>query len=596
MEASLELRVLGPVVAVGDAGHVGFDGAKPRTAVATLALAPGRTVPDSRLRAMLWGATPPATASAQLYTYVSRLRRRLGAGVDIVRRPPGYALVLGTARLDLLEFERLLARGQDRLAAGDHEEAAEHLAAALSLWRGDALSDVTPYLADAERPRLEDLRLTALEARAEADLALGRHRGLVPELTALVTAHPLRERLRAQLMTALYRDNRQAEALALYDSGRKVLADELGLAPGAVLEQVFGAILRGADPAPARHRVSTAAARPALLPTDTADFTGRAAELARLVGADGHVVVTGMAGVGKTALAVHAAHAVDAPGGRLYADLGAAAGRPRDPAEVLAGFLRALGVREVPAHLDERAQLYRDRLADRRAVVVPDDAACGAQVAPLLPGTPACRVIVTARRLPAVLTGARTLTLTTPPPEESLALLAAIVGADRVAAEPGAARELTELCGHLPLAVRVLATRIAARPGRPMAHLVERLRRAGSVLDELALADTAVRDRLRTGVADLPAPQGSALHRLSHLDTPEFPVWAAAQVLATSPAAAEALLDDLVEARVLEATTPDPNGQPRFRMHPLLRQLARDRPPEAGYPRGANALLTGGSP
>lgn len=577
----MQLRVLGAVEAVDGDQHRHFDGAKPRTVVATLALANGRTVPDSRLSAMLWGTHPPATASSQIYTYMSRLRKQLGPDIQIVRQAPGYALDLGVAGFDLAEFERLRKLGQDRLAAGQHDQAADRLGAALSLWRGRAISDVTAFLAEAEGPHLEDLRVSALEGRVEAELALGRHGRLVSELTGLVAEHPLRERLRAQLMTALYRDNRQAEALSLYDSGRKLLADELGIAPGAVLERVFHAILRGADPAPTPGRVvSQVDVRPAMLPADISDFTGRTAQLATLAESAGWFVITGMAGVGKTALAVHAAHACAAkfPDGQLYVDLGGAEGRSKNPAQVLAAFLRALGTDEsaIPDAADERSQLYRSRLAGRRMLVVLDNAGSGTQLNPLLPGAATCRVLVTARRHPVVLTGARTIGLDVPEPEETLALLTEIVGAGRVAEEPEAAKHLGELCGHLPLAIRVAAAPLAARPDRPISHLVRRLTAAPSILDELTFAELEVRGRLAHSCRGLPGHQHAALRRLATLDAPELPLWVAAQVLCTSPAAAEFILDDLIEARLVQVARPDANGQPRFRIHVLVRQLIRD--------------------
>jgi DNA-binding SARP family transcriptional activator len=578
----MELRVLGTVEAVTSDRRVPFHGAKPRTIVATLALAHGETVPDNRLAAMLWGTRPPATAAAQIYTYMSRLRKQLGANVQIVRRPPGYVLDLGTTALDLAVFTALLAHGQELLAAGSHNAAANRLGTALAMWQGKALGGVTEFLAESEGPRLEDTRLVALEAHVEAELALGRHHRLVPELTALVADHPLRERPRAQLMTALYRANRQSDALSLYDSGRQLLADELGIAPGALLANVFRSILHGTDPAPVAGRtsVSQVDSPPTMLPPDVSDFTGRRSPLATLstlVKSADRFVITGMAGVGKTTLAVHTAHAIAAefPDGQLFVDLGGAENRPRDPAEVLGWFLRMLGTEDLPATVDERSQLYRSKLAGQRVLVVLDNAGSGTQLAPLLPTSATCRVIATARRHPAMLAGARTLELDMPSTAECLTLLTTIVGPDRMAAQPEAARQLVDLCGRLPLAIRVAGARLAAWPGRPISYLVKRMTAAPSIVDELVFAELDVRARLAQSLHGLSDHHDTALRRLAGFTSSTFPLWGAARALRTSPALAEPVLDTLVEARLLELTTPDGNGQPRFRMHPLIRDLAR---------------------
>lgn len=575
----MELRVLGTVEAVTGDRLLSLRGTKPRTLIATLALSHGETVPDTRLSAMLWGTRPPATASSQLYTYMSRLRKLLDPDVEIVRKPPGYLLDLGATALDYADFTHLTEQGQELLAAGEHEAAANRLDLALARWHGRALGGVTTFLAEAEGPRLNDARLAALEARVAAELALGRHHTVIPELTALVAEHPLRERLRAQLMIALSRDNRQAEALAVYDAGRRRLADELGIAPGALLSETFRTILRGAQPQTTRSAPARSHSPPATLPPDVSDFTGRERLLTALTSSTDRVIITGMAGVGKTALAVRAAHEIadSFPDGQLFVDLGGAEDRPRDPAEVLGWFLRMLGTPDVPPTIDERTQLYRTRLTGQRVLIVLDNAGSGTQLAPLLPTATTCRVIATARRHPTVLAGATTVELDVLPPSDSLAMLTAIVGRDRVRSEPDAARQLSELVGHLPVALRVAGARLAAWQGRPLSHLVRRLTSAPSILDELVVAELDVRARLAHSCRGLGEVQLAALQRLSHLASADIPLWAAARSLAMSPAAAETLLDDLVEARLVQLGHPDPNGQPRFRIHPLIRELSHDQ-------------------
>ncbi|MFI9008441.1 BTAD domain-containing putative transcriptional regulator [Actinosynnema sp. NPDC053489] len=249
----LEFRVLGPVEAHHDGQEVPLDGSKPRTVLTALLLADNGAVSDTQMSDFLWGDHPPATFNAQIYTYVSRLRKTLRGEVGITRRSRGYELRLGECAFDLREFEDQAAQGQTALAAGRYEEAARQLRAALRLWRGPALTGVSEHLADAEAPRLEEARIAALESRIEADLALGRHAQLLPELTRLVHQHPLQERFRAQLMTTFYRCDRQADALVLYEEGRRMLADELGIDPGSLLREVHLAILT-ADPVLASPR------------------------------------------------------------------------------------------------------------------------------------------------------------------------------------------------------------------------------------------------------------------------------------------------------------------------------------------------------
>ncbi len=244
----MEYRILGPVEVRDGGADVPLDGAKQRTVLAALLIADGSLVSAARLSELLWGGRPPATLNAQIYNNISRLRKTLGTRASIIRRSPGYLLHLGAASFDLVEFENLAARGQSALLTGRFEEARHLLRAALQLWRGPALANVSEHLVGAEGPRLEETRISVLQNRVEADLATGRHAEVLPELTRLVGQYPLRERFRAQLMTTLYRCDRQAEALALYDQGRLMLANELGVEPGTLLREVHHAILT-ADPA-----------------------------------------------------------------------------------------------------------------------------------------------------------------------------------------------------------------------------------------------------------------------------------------------------------------------------------------------------------
>jgi SARP family transcriptional regulator, regulator of embCAB operon len=242
----MEFRVLGPVEVRHDGHEVPLDGSKQRTVLAALLMAGDRLVSDTEMTGYLWGDYPPITMNAQIYTYISRLRKILGNQVCISRRSPGYLLWIGAARFDLAEFQAQAQLGHVALADGRYDEAAELLRSALALWQGPALVNVSEQLSHAEGPQLEEARITALAGRVDADLALGRHVQVLPELTGLVQRFRLQERFRAQLMTALYRGDRRADALVVYDQGRRMLAEELGIDPGSLLQEVHHAILTGA--------------------------------------------------------------------------------------------------------------------------------------------------------------------------------------------------------------------------------------------------------------------------------------------------------------------------------------------------------------
>ncbi|MEI5006970.1 BTAD domain-containing putative transcriptional regulator [Streptomyces sp. PmtA] len=487
----MEFRVLGPVEVRRHGSRVPLSGTKLHTVLAALLLAREEVVSDDRLSRLLWGWAPPATASAQLYTYVSRLRKILGDDILIDRRPPGYAMAIGNSSLDLIEFQELDREGREALSAHDHEKAGDLLRSALARWNGPPLANTTDHLAAAEATCLTEARAVTLEHRIAADLALGRHEEITVELTGLVAEFPLRERIRCQLMTALCRCGRQADAIHLYHHGRAVLAEELGVDPGEELQATYRALLdgslvrhaqrTGATPEHAGRRQAEPDTHgvPATLPPDTVDFTGRERELGLLsralapdtAAADRprRVLVTGMAGVGKTALAVHAAHRCKRhfPDGQLYADLRAPDGTARPAAGVLLHLLRALGLAVgsgTAEDTDELVRLYRERTGGRRLLILLDNAASAAQLGPLLPNTPEPAVLVTGRTALPTVAGAHTVALDPLEDGPALQVLAAAAGPDRIAAAPGAAAVIVEHCAGLPLALRIAGTRIAARP------------------------------------------------------------------------------------------------------------------------------------
>ena len=589
----MEFGLLGPLEVAVDGRAVAIPSAKQRALLACLLLRAGELVTVDELAEAIWGEALPAEPRRTVQVYVTRLRQLLG-GVELIQsRPEGYVIDVAPGDLDLCRFELLLERARDAADMGDRHREAALLRQALGLWRGEPLVDVPSGTLHRDAvARLAEQRLDALQRRIEADLALGRHAELVSELRTLTDRHPLREQFWAQLMTALYRCGRQADALQAYHRVRGLLADQLGVDPGPELRGLHQAVLTNdpalmAPPPPVRPKPL---AKPSQLPVDVGDFIGRTGlvgQIERLLVDDRRVPVvalSGLPGVGKTALAVHAAHRLAGrfPDGQLYVNLhGATAGlRPLAPLEVLGRFLRALGTDPavVPAELEEASGLFRSRVAGRRLLLVLDNAVDAAQVVPLLPASAGCGVLVTSRRVLASLDGASHLRLDALTPGEAVELLGRVAGRERVTAEPQAAVALARCCGWLPLALRIAGARLAARPAWPVSALVERMADAQGRLDELEVAEVGVRasfqvsyQQLRDGSEALDRLAAEAFGLLGLLDGPEVGVPVAARLLDVGEDAAERALERLVDAQLLE--TPQPG---RYRMHDLLRLYARE--------------------
>ncbi|MCW3815244.1 tetratricopeptide repeat protein [Micromonospora sp. DR5-3] len=584
----MEFRILGAVEVWSEQTRVDVGGRQPRLVLAALLLEPDRVVPVDRLIDLVWGESPPPSARGTLQALVSRLRtvlRRIGAPVEIVSRGAGYLVRVDPDTVDAHRFTALTARAR---TAGD-EAAVELLDRALGLWRGEALADVAD---DDVRHRLcaglTEARWTAVEDRAEALLRLGRARQVVGELTDQVARQPGRQRLVGRLMLALHREGRADEALATYQRVRALLAEELGLDPAPELRRLQQLILR-ADPALGLPGgAGRAAIRPAELPHDVPGFTGRDADLARL-DATLHEpstgtriwVVSGTAGVGKTALAVHWAHRVrDAfPDGQLYLDLRGfdAEREPVPPSAALAQLLGGLGVGPgaVPDELDARAALFRSLLSGRDVLLVLDNARDVGQVLPLIPSVGT--VLVTSRhRLGelVVRAGARTLPLDVLTPTDSARLLAALLGDRAVQAEAAAAAQLARLCGHLPLALRIAAANLQADGEPQIAGLARELAEgdplAGLTVD--GAEEGAVTKAFALSYRALPGEQRRMFRRLGLVPGSSFAAGAAGALVAAAPAVAERLLRALVAAHLVEA---QPGG--RYRCHDLLRRYAVDR-------------------
>ncbi|GIE99865.1 AfsR/SARP family transcriptional regulator [Paractinoplanes rishiriensis] len=478
--------ILGPVKVV-DGGRTVVLAGRRRTILGVLLANAGQVVSLDDLVDAIWDDDPPATARRQIQNDVSTLRRMLSDGTareTIVTDGPGYRTRTCSGELDAQVFAELAAEGVDLARRGEPAAAAGKLHSALRLWRGPALLGLSGRAVEAVAVRLEEQRLAVTEDCLDLELGLGGHRQVVGELAELVAAHPLRERLVGQLMLALHGSGRQSDALAAYERLRAQLADEMGLDPGAALQQLHTAILRY-DRAFAPWAASTVApAIPAQLPTDVPGFTGRNDHLrclddllAERAGRSANAVpvaaITGPGGVGKTALAVHWGHRVrdQFPDGQLYVDLrGFAEDEPPvRPNEALAHLLLSLGepAERIPADVQTAAGRYRTLLAGRRVLVVLDNAASADQVRPLLPAGSGCMVLATSRdRLTGLLAldGATSLTVDALRPDESHTLLRTILGPARIAAEPAATAELARICSHLPLTLRVVATDLVCRP------------------------------------------------------------------------------------------------------------------------------------
>ncbi|MFE6050217.1 BTAD domain-containing putative transcriptional regulator [Kitasatospora sp. NPDC056446] len=591
---ALRFQVLGPVQAWLDGKPLSLGSPQQQAVLTALLLHSGRPVTTQDLVDALWGDRPPTQAVAALRTYVSRLRSVIEPRRE-VRRPAellvsvadGYALRIPGESVDLAVFERLSAEAAAARTSGDKQEAHRLLVRALDLFSGRPLTGIPGPYADAQRLRLAERQVAAAEELCAAALDVGLHAEIVGELNSLTAEHPLRERLRELLMLALYRCGRQAEALGVYTDTRKLLIEELGVEPGAGLSGMHTRIL-AADPklalpaaAPTvRDDGPATPPAPAQLPADVSDFSGRTELVGDLstvlMNATGQAVVVtslaGIGGVGKTTLAVHVAHRVRAefPDGQLYVDLRGAGASPADPVVVLGDFLHALGVAENPDSLEQRAALYRSLLANRRMLILLDNARDADQIRPLIPGVSGCAVLATSRSRLAGIPGAQLFDVEELTPAEALALFSAIVGEQRVAAEPEAAMKVVAACGFLPLAVRIAAARLASRPRWSVSDLATRLADQRRRLDELQLGNLAVETTIGLGYGQLSVDEARAFRFLALIDSPDIPLAAAAALLGVDEYTAEDLAEALVEANMLECFTPG-----RYRYHDLLRLYAQ---------------------
>jgi DNA-binding SARP family transcriptional activator/tetratricopeptide (TPR) repeat protein len=605
--------VLGALTVRDDDRHLPVPAGKQRTVLAALAMRANQAVTLNELADIVWDASPPASANATLRNYVKHLRHALGSDRLLTARP-GYLIRLDEPELDVACFESLVrqadtARHEDRWL-----DVHAALTEALSLWRGSPLADIrSDTLRHEHGPRLEQLRLQALEVHVEADLHLGRHEQVVPELLDLTLRYPLRERFHAQLVLALYRCGRAAEALDTYRQARRVLVEELGIEPGPELQSLHQSVLSGdpalsASPSDSDSAIDVepraVAARPVAevprqLPAVVGHFVGRRSELELLTtltdrtaeaagtgtgtatgtGTGGAVVISaidGMAGIGKTALAVCAAHrlAEKFPDGQLFLDLhGYTQGRPpRTAGEALTWLLAALGVppERIPKDSEQAAALYRQRLADTRTLIVLDNAVTEAQVRPLLPGGDSCLVLVTSRRRLKALDDAHTVALDLLSPPDAVALLRAVAGPGRIPPDDPLADEVAGLCGYLPLALRIAASLLRHRQAWPLEHLAEQLRDQRQRVAALSDGERELAAVFDLSYTSLDEQHRHLWRRLGLIPGPDLDARAAAALAELDPTIAAGLLENLVDHNLLSAY-----ASGRYRLHDLLRAHAR---------------------
>jgi DNA-binding SARP family transcriptional activator len=601
----LALRLLGPLtLSVADVEH-DLGGARQRVVLALLALNANRVVPVDQLIDAVWDSSPPTTARAQIQICVSGLRRVLAGASETAQirtRPPGYLLDITEDDLDVAQFTNLVTAARAHVDANRTAEAVATLRSALSLWRGPALAGMNSELLRRNAAQLDDAKVAAVMERLRLDLTLGRHEEIIGELFALVKEHPLRERLYEYLMLALYRAGRQAEALEVCRRARATLMEELGIELGESARRLENAILNrdpkldiavsGVDGRTTPVTVAPQAVVPRRLPATIADFTGRAAQLAEIKhaldeGAERQAVnygtrivaISGKGGVGKSTLAVRAAHELREayPDGHLYGDLESASGEDRVRG-VLARFLRALGIdgNAIPEDDEERGELYRSRVANKKVLVVLDGATDEEQVIPLLPAGPGCAVIVTSRTRLSGLPGALQFDIEVFDVDRSLEMFATIVGQDRVRNEPEAARELVSLCGGLPLAIRIAGARLASRAHWGIDMLVARLRDSVRRLDELSFRGLVLRSNISQSYEALSADGQRLFRRFALITTTDFPWWTAAALIDADPYDAFEVVETLVDAQLLD-TVQYPGERLRYRFHDLIRVYATEQ-------------------
>ncbi|WP_329375293.1 AfsR/SARP family transcriptional regulator [Streptomyces sp. NBC_01483] len=597
-QASIKFRILGPVEYHDGENWVPIKAAKQRTLMALLLLNANHLVPAQQLHSELWSDSPSSHVGSLLAGCVWRLRAAIGdsAGETLLTRPAGYQLAVPSGGLDLHEYESLVASGRMQRASGNLVEAMKSFSAALELWRGSPLADVALTSSImAESARLEESRLAVMEANFGVRIALGQHEDVLPELKLLVAQHPLRERLHEHLMMALYRTGQQAEALGAYRDLHHLLADELGIDPSRPLRELQQRILEedprlndrgalhGATASGPREPAVSSEAAPCLLPHQPSLFVGRTSELAAIVGllAEGRpaVAIHGLAGSGKSALAIAAAHAAagDFPGGQVYVDMrgttGSSALRPDQAIQLV---LRSFGTEQGSG--GATAPHTWAGPAGGRALIVLDNVRDSDQIQGFLSAPPGCSLLITSRSPIGGMDGLRHLRLGRLTVSASIDLLRQSVGVPRVDAEPAFASELARSCDYLPFALRLAADRLATRPDWSVADFARYVAEPHQRLDFLAGGNVSLRDSLLASLPLLSDESGgtavtavTALRRLGFLDLTIVTVEALAVLLGTTEGEAHKIAERLVDVGLIESLAID-----RYRVPQSVRALARE--------------------
>ncbi|MET9774544.1 BTAD domain-containing putative transcriptional regulator [Streptomyces sp. NPDC006367] len=623
-DARWEFRILGPLEVRLDGQVWEVSAPRLRSVLGALLLRADEVVPVSYLVDSVWEADPPADPPGQIATCVSQLRRKFeqaGAGQDLIlTQRPGYRLSTERVRLDTLDFHSLREEARRCDEDGDPRRALSRLKTALSLWRGPVLSGIPCRAWQPAVRRWEEEHIAARETCSDIQLSLGLYEDLVTELSGFVQQYPLLERPRAQLMRGLFRSGRQSDALQLYHDTADLLREELAVQPGKELRDLHKRMLQGDDPGaehgpeaaalipwhrpespsrmtPTRHEHAPGprtarAGTPCQLPGDLAEFVGREDEIGTMTewlvpGQDTApvAVVVGPGGTGKTALAVHVAHRLRSvfTDGQLYVDLHGTDSHPVTAEETLARFLRELGLSgaSIPSSLDECAVLFRTLLADRHMLLVMDNAGDADQIVPLLPGTGSCGVVITSRARLTTVPNTRVLELGVFGQQQAYALLNRLVGEERLSAEHAVAAQLIEYCGRLPLAVRIVAAKLASRPHWTLRKAASRLADERRRLDELTHENLEVRSSLELSHQGLSLAARTLLRRLSLLATSDFSDWICAPLMDLPLHDAEDALEELLDARLIDVISPAASPQPRYRLHDLVRLFALERLAEA---------------
>ncbi|MEV8597868.1 BTAD domain-containing putative transcriptional regulator [Streptomyces sp. NPDC052012] len=578
-----------------------MSGAKRQAVLGALLLADGSPVSIDRLIDIVWGPEAPPTAAKQIRNAISDLRRILpGLGEVLQLAGDGYRLALDGCRVDARRFTRRAAEARQHLAEGRREQALDGFRAALADWRGPVLGGLDRPALQAQIAALDELRLVVMEQRVELELETRNEKSILGELSVWVNDHPLRERLVAQFMLALHRSGAQARAVTVFERTRRILREELGVSPGTELQKAHRLILGGIPRATPKKNISFSRNN---LPAVAAHFTGRAREqrIMQEVGRSAQtrppargsgpeiIAIDGMAGMGKTTLALRAAHRLTPlyPDAQLFVDLQghAPAGGPREAGAALAMLLSELGVppEGIPRGLEERVAVWRRMLAGRRALIVLDNVTDTNQARPLLPAAPGCLTVVTSRNRLMNLMASCHLTLQEMSQSEGRALFGKIVGDDRPLREPGAVEDVVELCGGLPLAIRLAAAKLRHRPSWSVAYLASRLRVGRQWMVTLEAQGDSLAEVFRQSYRGLGEDQRHIFRLLGHVPAGAIDARVVAAIARLSVPHAERLLESLVDAHLLSASGPD-----RYAIHELLHsyaaQLAEEEPPLLAEP------------